>query len=290
MNARQAITYGEYVGLRLVRKFIFTEKLLAAIGHWLPYYRKNVGEMNPSVITEPWLDGLARAGRSISGARVLEIGSGRTLSTGHQLVADGAAAYVGLEPLAPFDAGLDEALILKVAQSTGRSVGDLRRKVRRVTALDGLAGETFDIVLSNSVLEHVEDVDKLLSDTAAVLAPGGIMYHVVDYRDHFFKYPYHFLTFSKPVWDRFLNPGDLTRMRLGDHLKAAARQGLIGTVLFQEVDEPEFSKVADRISPDFDGADPTLAIMRAGLLLAPTAAPGEEASGPLPRNTAGPEA
>ena len=38
------------------------------------------------------------------------------------------------------------------------------------------------------------------------------MLHVVDYRDHFFKYPLHFLQFSQNTWRRFLNPGRLATL------------------------------------------------------------------------------
>ena len=74
-----------------------------------------------------------------------------------------------------------------------------------------------DVVLSNSVLEHVQDLPALFAELARILAPGGVMLHRVDYRDHFFKYPFHFLLYPRWVWNWFLNPGDLPRWRYDDH-------------------------------------------------------------------------
>jgi len=84
------------------------------------------------------------------------------------------------------------------------------------------------------------------------------MLHRVDYRDHFFKYPFQFLTFPKAIWDNLLNPGDLTRLRLDDHLRALAQSGFRTDVFEREKDVPNFTAVAPFLAPEFAGRDPDM--------------------------------
>jgi hypothetical protein len=93
------------------------------------------------------------------------------------------------------------------------------------------------------------------------------MLHAVDYRDHFFKYPFHFLLFSRRFWDRWLDPGNLPRWRLGDHLRLLQAGGFRTEVLDFEALPSEFAKVASAVHPDFDRSDPNLAVARATLLV-----------------------
>jgi hypothetical protein len=77
------------------------------------------------------------------------------------------------------------------------------------------------------------------------------MIHIVDYRDHFFKYPFHFLQFSSPVWYRYLDPGDLCRARIGDHLRAFEAHGFRTAVLAKEQDIPSLMSLKRRIHSEF---------------------------------------
>ena len=78
--------------------------------------------------------------------------------------------------------------------------------------------EPVDLVLSNSVLEHVGDVAATVPELARVTARGGRQFHFVDMRDHFFKYPFEMLCHSERVWRRWLNPGsNLNRLRAWDY-------------------------------------------------------------------------
>jgi hypothetical protein len=77
------------------------------------------------------------------------------------------------------------------------------------------------------------------------------MIHRVDYRDHFFKYPYFFLMFSDWVWNTFLNPGDLYRWRLDDHLEAAKRAGVRVETTYIETDHEAYRRLNHRILSRF---------------------------------------
>ena len=77
------------------------------------------------------------------------------------------------------------------------------------------------------------------------------MLHIVDYRDHFFAFPYHHLLWSDRVWRWFLNPGDLPRWRIGDHMRAFETNGFAVKTLMAKAIPAEFEKVRTRIHPKF---------------------------------------
>ncbi len=245
----------EYVALRLARRFCFTADRLNALGRFLPYYRVNQGQLDPWPIADAYADALARSSLPLAGQRVLELGSGATNGVGYALAARHDCRVICLEPFARFDPALDARLRSAVAARYPQA--DFSR-VTRLTDLAAIPDASLDIVASNSVLEHVADPAALFADLARVLAPGGVMVHRVDYRDHFFKYPYHFLKFSKRIWDRWLDPGDLPRWRLDDHLAALARAGFRAALLDARRDQPAFDAVAPSLHADFRRRDPVM--------------------------------
>ncbi|WP_139311615.1 trans-aconitate 2-methyltransferase [Desulfovibrio sp. DV] len=245
----------EYVALRVLRRFFFTEKRLAAWGSRLPYYCVNQGVTDPTAIAAAYADDLGRLGVPVPGKRIIEIGCGSANGAGYALAAMGAASVVCHEPYALHDVGLDakhlEAMVI-------RHPGVKFSVVRRVAALTDEPDASADIIVSNSVLEHVTDTTALFAELARLLAPGGVMLHRVDYRDHFFKYPFHFLLYSKRVWNWFLNPGDLPRWRYDDHAATLARADFDVSVLDFTRDEDGFDAIADRLHPDFQDRDPDI--------------------------------
>jgi SAM-dependent methyltransferase len=132
-------------------------------------------------------------------------------------------------------------------------------------SFDEIGAGQADVILSHSVLEHVAGLSTLFAQMSAVLADGGVMLHIVDYRDHFFKYPLHFLQFSRWTWQHLLNPGDLPRWRLGDHKAALERAGFKLRVIQQEEDAGQLARIRPHISSDFDLNDPSLGVLCAVL-------------------------
>jgi len=66
-----------------------------------------------------------------------------------------------------------------------------------------------DVILSNSVLEHIPYVDSLLSELNNYLDPRGVQVHFVDLRDHIVQYlnlPFEMLCYSGKTWN-LINSG-----------------------------------------------------------------------------------
>ena len=242
----------EYITLRLVRRFLFSGDVLDRIGSLVPYWRVNQGRLDPEPIVTAYQRLARAAGVDITDKRVVELGCGAANGTGYEWTARFAGTWTGVEPFAFFDTDLDARLLEQVRLSHPKAS---RENVRRVRNLEALDTGSADLIVSNSVLEHIRDPSAVFAQCARVLAPGGAMLHQVDYRDHFFKYPFHFLTFSKPIWDNLLDPGDLPRLRLDDHLDALRCAGFTTQILERATDPAALAAVAPFLDKAFARQD-----------------------------------
>ncbi len=239
----------EYVGLRLVRRFLFRPGLLRLFEPFLPYYRVSVNEDTPDSIVERYARHCRTRGIDLAGRTVLEIGVGATNGTGYELAARGVKSWCGFEPHAAYQRKLDQAILEKAQH---RLLSETwRAAVRRVAALSEVPDGSIDLVLSHSVLEHVSDPHLLFRTIAPKLAEKAEMIHIVDYRDHFFKYPHHFLLFGNRTWRRFLDPGDLPRHRFSDHADSLRNIGCSVDLFENTVDEAGFGRIRNRIHAEF---------------------------------------
>lgn len=257
----------EYVPLRLLRKFIFTEQLLKKVDQILPYFVTNQNQVDPIPIVDQYEKYLSIEDNIIKEKTILEIGAGTTNSTGYEMAAREWGFIHLIEPYAELDKALDDLLLCRLSDPRDYDKQILKSKVQRVRGLEAIESQSVDIVLSNSVLEHVLDPQKLFSELKRVLRDDGVMLHIVDYRDHFFKYPYHFLQFSKKNWDRFLNPGDLPVWRLDDSLLIIKELSLSVQIIEQKVDSEIFDRIKPNISNHYDLNNPFIGVSFAVLLV-----------------------
>jgi SAM-dependent methyltransferase len=251
----------EYILLRLFRRFVFTGSFLIKYGAYIPYYRVNLNQFNPRSIVGDYKKYLEVANIDpMKLYSVLEIGSGVTNSSGYEMAFQGFAQLGRItifEPHVDYDQELDN----KIFSDCGY-VSEIRDTVYRIRNLSDIEPNTVDLVLSNSVLEHVDDFSGLMTQLKRVLKPGAFMLHIVDYRDHF-------LQFSKRIWDNYLNPGDLPRWRLGEHIEILSKENLLVEILSSEIDESALAKIKLYIHPMFDANNRYISITRAVLLIKP---------------------
>lgn len=250
----------EYILLRLVRRFLFTEAFLLRFGRYIPYYKANQGQISPVPIVDSYFKYSRKMDISLLNQAMLEIGTGATNATGYEIMARlGGGHYWGYEPIVALDDNLDRKILMEVAKRFYKSEMSLNNKVYRLRNIKKIKTKSINMVFSNSVLEHVTDLSSLLFELHRVLRDDGCMIHLVDYRDHFFKYPYHFLQFSEKVWNSFLNPGDLPRYQLCDHLEAFNQNGFSVTTIEKKCDDEAYSKIKDKIHPKFQHGDKDVA-------------------------------
>ena len=238
----------EYICLRLARRFLLRGWIMNRFGRRLPYCQPSLGETSPLAIVDLYWKYCRLADLDPVGKLILEIGSGSTNSTAYEILGRGGDC-VAYDPYVALDRRKDEEVF--AAQIAERHPTLNREKASRISDLNDLPESSIDLVLSHSVLEHIKDIDQLLLDLSPVLKAEACMLHIVDYRDHFFKYPFHFLQFSSSTWYSYLDPGDLSRARIGDHLHAFSRHGFRVEVLARAKDARALLSMRGRIHRDF---------------------------------------
>jgi SAM-dependent methyltransferase len=192
---------------------------------------------------QPWLHGAGR---------VLEVGAGLGLTSAYL-----ASTGVDVCSIEPGGLGFEryERVNPVLRSSLGVTHPHLVMSVESITPDD--AG-TFDLVFSNNVLEHVDDVDATLAALSVLLRPGGVMVHncpnySVPYEPHF-GIP---LVPVRPASTARLLPSSITATGLwqsinfvtaGEVRRVAARHGAtvafergLLAAAFDRFGEPEFA-------------------------------------------------
>jgi SAM-dependent methyltransferase len=165
-------------------------------------------------VAEAYVGYLANFGIPVEGIDFLELGPAGALAPGLVLASLGARvtlvdrfpdrwrrpyriAY--LQELARAWQAKHGASLPVVEQSLAEGGIALRRVACPAEALT-LPDTAFDVVFSNAVLEHVEDIEATCRELFRVTRPGGIHAHQIDLRDHHdFAQPLEFLLSEGPM-------------------------------------------------------------------------------------------
>lgn len=164
----------------------------------------------------------------LAGKRVLELGPGDNLGVALLFIAAGAEQVVCLDR---FDSSRDLAknraiyrALLDTLDPSSRArasacvsaAGDIlspRIECRCGVAIEDaatlFAPQSFDLIISRAVLEHVFDVDKAWQAMDRLLASGGRMLHKIDFRCHSYYEDFHplwFLTVPRWLWQMISSP------------------------------------------------------------------------------------
>ncbi len=155
----------------------------------------------------------------LAGQRILEIGPGDNLGVALLFAAHGAAEVTCLDRFAP---ARDETKNRAIYQAVLAGLPPDRR--RRATAVLGAGGvpgppirlrrdlaiedaasdlprQSYDCIVSRAVLEHVFDPAAAWQNMDALAAPGAMLIHKIDFRNHGFYDSLHPLAFLKtPAW------------------------------------------------------------------------------------------
>jgi hypothetical protein len=109
-----------------------------------------------------------------------------------------------------------------------------------------------DLVLSNSVFEHIIEPQSIISQLAQMTDANGSHLHFIDLRDHYFKYPFEMLCYSEPVWKHWLNPtSHLNRLRLKDYRELFRKAFQRVEIIVDAEEGDHFLQARPRIKPAF---------------------------------------
>jgi len=217
-------------------------------------------ETNDSqVAAKRYVAALEANDKTIKGKRVLVFGYGGCFDIGVALLEAGADHVVLCEKYARPDERHNRALLDKFPAHLFLNGGLVRPNPAYMTLLEAdirtVTSEQcapVDVVISNSVYEHLDDVDGITKSLAALTRPDGAQLHFVDLRDHYFKYPFEMLKFSEKVWYGWLNPtSNHNRYRLWDYRKVFEKYFGKVDIQILERDESNFVKARPQILPEF---------------------------------------
>jgi len=220
----------------------------------------------------------------VAGKRMIELGPGYTIGVPLLFAADGADRVVGIDKFVPLQEGADfrklysrmrEELSREQQRHFDRAIGlepDLRLNPQVVTYIDHkelpdsvqqLGAGTYDIIVSNAVMEEIYDPLPTFLAQDQALRPGGLMVHVIDLRDYgmFSKYGFHpleFLTIPDWIYRRMVaSSGQPNRLLVNSYRDLAAKLGYsseiyITRVLGQdaELPQPKLALASGDISPE----------------------------------------
>ena len=222
--------------------------------------RPGLETTDPAKAVSHYLDVLEARGEAIKGKRVLVFGYGGRFDVGIGLLEAGAGHVVLCEKFAPPDDVHNAELLPKYDAYLFLDNGRPRPRLEYMTLLQADIREIrpsaemqpVDLAVSNSVYEHVDDVDGITRALAALTQPDGLQIHYIDLRDHFFKYPFEMLAYSESTWRGWLNPtSNHNRFRLWDYRRVFEKY--FGKVEIQALkrDEAAFEKARPRLRPEF---------------------------------------
>jgi SAM-dependent methyltransferase len=155
---------------------------------------------------------------TLAGARVLEIGPGNNVGIALRFLAEGASRVAAIDRFVPFqDTPFHRSLYLALR---GELDAPQKRRVDEAIRLEGplspnesrlvYIGEkgveeaaaifpphSFNLIVSNAVIQELYDTDAAFRAMDRLLEPGGQMMHAIDLRDYgmFTKHGFHPLEF-----------------------------------------------------------------------------------------------
>lgn len=248
-----------YLLPRLARHFMPERLTRFLLLHSL-IIRAGIETSDPQAAVSRYADILRSRRDSLKDKRVLVFGYGGRFDIGIALLEAGARYVVLCDKYAPTDDAHNAALLPKYPAHLFLDDGRTRPRPERMTLLQADIREAqssanllpFDIVISSSVYEHLDDVDGITRALAALTRPSGLHIHYIDLRDHFFKYPFEMLSYSERVWFGWLNPtSNHNRFRLWDYRNVFKKYFEDVQIEILERDEAAFERARPRIRPEF---------------------------------------
>jgi len=252
-----------YILLRVIRHFL-PESLVRWMLHRNLVIEAGLETRDPAQAVARYLEALTARGVSVADAHILIFGYGGNLAVAIGLLEAGCGHITVCDHIAPTEKHENDLLRQRFPRYFQPDAETARPNPQWITAYHGdiktIPAETtlgpFDIILSNSVFEHLDDVAGISLALSRLLKAGGCMLSFVDLRDHYFKYPFEMLCYSERVWRGFLNPSsNLNRWRVWQYEQALGTHYRKLTVEILASNLAEYRKASPRIRAEFKQGD-----------------------------------
>lgn len=249
-----------YVPVQICRNFLSAFETRTTLGatHRSMTTEESVGYI--MTVYDRYLRGAKQYGVCWESKKVLEVGPGDSLGVALCFVADGAEQVVCLDR---FYSERDARQQAKIYSALCQAMTSQQRdRLFRVLSQRGgqglvpntveyvwgagieeasrvLESNTFDVIVSNAVLEHVHNLEAAIAEMRRVLKPGGLVVHEVDLRNHgwfAWKGPLYFLTIHEALWRAMTSQiGGPNRARFRDYERLLGVHGFSDRV-YLEID------------------------------------------------------
>ncbi|MFH1184362.1 MAG: hypothetical protein V1755_04895 [Chloroflexota bacterium] len=230
--------------------------------------------VDPAAAVDRYAEVLALHHDSLSGKRIMVFGYGGRFDVGVGLLAAGAARVALCDRFARPDHGHNARLLANYGDWLRTESGVPRPRPERmelveadVRAIDPPASSLrYDLVLSNSVYEHLDDAEGITRALGKWSASDGLHIHFVDLRDHYFTYPFEMLRYSERTWRRWLNPtSHHNRLRVWDYRRIFESHFRAVEIAILQRDEAAFERIRPHVRPEFisgDAAEDAVTLIR----------------------------
>jgi len=214
----------------------------------------------PQAAFQRYLSAIQGAGKTLEGKRLMVFGFGGSFALGCMLLRAGAGHVVLCDRYASPQDRYNQPLLPEYGdylEKSGQRISPrpevltiLQADVRQLAAKGEIT--PFDLVLSTSVFEHLDDLDGITRALASLTRPDGFQLHYINLKDHLFKYPFQMLTYPEAHWRRWLNPpSNLNRLRFKDFQRLFERHFEQVEITVVDRDLAAFQRIKARIRPEF---------------------------------------
>jgi hypothetical protein len=248
-----------YILLRLIRHFL-PDSWVVFLKNRNLFFQPGMETHSPLKAVEHYRQVLTQHGLDLVDKKVMVFGYGGNLSIGCELINAGAGMVCLVEQKG-FSADFD---INKISQNfpecfinqSGEIIPDPRKLQLFHEDLEAILQrsdfEKVDLVLSNSVFEHVREPQPIATLLANLTKAQGSQLHFIDLRDHYFKYPFEMLSYPENVWNHWLNPtSHLNRLRAYNYREIFQQAFKHTEVVIDASDTINFLPSLKRIRPEF---------------------------------------
>jgi len=214
---------------------------------------------------------------SLKSKNILEVGPGPDLGTGILFLLKGANSYTAIDKsnlltapkefynqlISNFEInsnnnrGLLE--IIEKLKTSSQKIDYPNFKYLNISICNASAGleNKFDLIFSQAVLEHINDIKKAFQEMHKLLQDGGVIYHEIDFQTHtrFLreKDPLNILRYKETQYQKYKFDGSPNRLRLSDYIKILKEQGFkdIRVLIKNQLKPEEAEAVKAYLTPHF---------------------------------------